>query len=74
MHFFQKYTGIFHVTLQNLSVAEEFAMEKSWENFWTTGKVEDYLTYRNGLKQSDEEVAEDRQDRQEDKNAGERFM
>ena len=22
-------------------------MEKSWENFWTTGKVEDYLTYRN---------------------------
>ena len=49
-------------------------MEKSWENFWTTGKVEDYLTYRNGLKQSDEEVAEDRQDRQENKNTGERFM
>ena len=24
-------------------------MEKSWENFWTTGKVEDYLTYRNCL-------------------------
>ena len=22
-------------------------MEKSWENFWTTGKVEDYLSYRN---------------------------
>ena len=22
-------------------------MEKSWENFWTTGKVEDYLAYRN---------------------------
>ncbi len=22
-------------------------MEKSWENFWTTGKVEDYLNYRN---------------------------
>ena len=22
-------------------------MEKSWENFWTTGKVEDYLNYCN---------------------------
>ena len=22
-------------------------MEKSWENFWATGKVEDYLNYRN---------------------------
>ena len=22
-------------------------MEKSWENFWATGKIEDYLTYRN---------------------------
>lgn len=22
-------------------------MEKTWENFWATGKVEDYLTYRN---------------------------
>ena len=22
-------------------------MEKSWKNFWTTGKVEDYLNYRN---------------------------
>ena len=28
-------------------------MEKSWENFWTTGKVEDYLTYRN-VNRSDE--------------------
>ena len=26
-------------------------MEKSWENFWTTGKVEDYLTYRNVKKE-----------------------
>ncbi len=24
-------------------------MEKSWEDFWTTGKVEDYLTYRNSM-------------------------
>ena len=22
-------------------------MEKTWETFWTTGKVTDYLTYRN---------------------------
>ena len=26
-------------------------MEKSWENFWTTGKVEDYLTYRNRVEE-----------------------
>ena len=26
-------------------------MEKSWENFWTTGKVEDYLTYCNRVKE-----------------------
>lgn len=26
-------------------------MEKSWENFWTTGKVEDYLNYRNAEKE-----------------------
>ena len=32
-------------------------MEKSWENFWTTGKVEDYLTYCNGV-----------EERQQDKN------
>lgn len=29
-------------------------MEKSWENFWTTGKVEDYLSYRNGMTDKDE--------------------
>ena len=28
-------------------------MEKSWENFWTTGKVEDYLTYRNRVEESE---------------------
>jgi hypothetical protein len=27
---------------------EETAMEKTWETFWTSGKVTDYLTYRNG--------------------------
>jgi hypothetical protein len=23
-------------------------MEKTWETFWTSGKVTDYLTYRDG--------------------------
>lgn len=41
-------------------------MEKSWENFWTTGKVEDYLTYRNRVdedvhKQQDKERKEERE-------------
>ena len=36
-------------------------MEKSWENFWTTGKVEDYLTYRNRVAE-DEGKNESRQD------------
>ena len=30
-------------------------MEKSWENFWTTGKVEDYLTYCNRVEDDAEE-------------------
>ena len=29
-------------------------MEKSWENFWTTGKVEDYLSYRNRVTDKEE--------------------
>ena len=29
-------------------------MEKSWENFWTTGKVEDYLSYKNGITEKEE--------------------
>ena len=37
-------------------------MEKSWENFWTTGKVEDYLTYRNRVAE-DERKDEGRQDK-----------
>ena len=40
------------MTLQNLKSVEEIAMEKSWENFWTTGKVEDYLTYCNRVEES----------------------
>ena len=34
-------------------------MEKSWENFWTTGKVEDYLTYRNCVTEEEEEQETD---------------
>ena len=33
-------------------------MEKSWENFWTTGKVEDYLTYRNRVDKEDKKEEE----------------
>ena len=33
-------------------------MEKSWENFWTTGKVEDYLTYRNRFAENERENRE----------------
>lgn len=35
-------------------------MEKSWENFWTTGKVEDYLTYRNRVTTSEGEKEQER--------------
>ncbi len=35
-------------------------MEKSWENFWTTGKVEDYLTYRNRVDEEDKEEKENK--------------
>lgn len=24
-------------------------MEKTWEDFWSSGKITDYLSYRNGL-------------------------
>ncbi|MBQ2900229.1 MAG: hypothetical protein IJE49_00075 [Agathobacter sp.] len=35
-------------------------MEKSWENFWTTGKVEDYLTYRNCVDEEDKKEEENK--------------
>ena len=35
---------------------EGIAMEKSWENFWTTGKVEDYLSYRNVKAEKEERL------------------
>ena len=25
--------------------------EKAWDNFWMTGKVDDYLSYRNSVKE-----------------------
>ena len=44
-------------------------MEKSWENFWTTGNVEDYLTYRNRVadekEHRDEQLQEDTQQRKD---------
>jgi len=30
-------------------------MDKGWENFWATGKVEDYLNYKNHYKEEDKE-------------------
>ena len=24
-------------------------MEKTWEDFWSSGKISDYLSYRNGV-------------------------
>lgn len=41
-------------------------MEKSWENFWTTGKVEDYLSYRNSVTESknDQQQNDDRKDKE----------
>jgi len=51
---FQFFTGIFQVVLQILELVEGVAMEKTWENFWTTGKVEDYLSYRNSVSEKEE--------------------
>lgn len=47
-------------------------MEKSWENFWTTGKVEDYLNYRNHISERmDDQAAASLDDTQKARN-GER--
>ncbi len=35
-------------------------MEKTWETFWTTGKVTDYLTYRNEVTDVAESVRRSR--------------
>ena len=39
-------------------------MEKSWENFWTTGKVEDYLSYRNGITEREQNVVEENDEKE----------
>lgn len=33
-------------------------MEKTWEDFWTSGKVTDYLSYRNSIAQEQKEQKE----------------
>ena len=33
-------------------------MEKSWENFLMTGKVEDYLLYRSSVKETENQKEE----------------
>ena len=30
-------------------------MEKKWEDFWVTGRVTDYLSYKNHYKETDKE-------------------
>lgn len=33
-------------------------MEKTWEDFWSTGKVTDYLSYRDRVENREEEQKE----------------
>ena len=33
-------------------------MEKTWENFWDSGKVTDYLKYKNSLRDDEKEKRE----------------
>jgi len=42
-------------------------MEKSWENFWTTGKVEDYLTYRNRVTENEKDSENRKEERQNER-------
>ena len=32
---------------------EKRGSEKNWENFWLSGKIDDYLNYRNSVERSD---------------------
>lgn len=43
---FQYFSGIELLPLQTI-VMEVRCNGENWETFWTTGKVTDYLTYRN---------------------------
>jgi hypothetical protein len=45
---------------------EEAAMEKTWETFWTSGKVTDYLTYRN-IKSEEAQKSADQGPRKQEK-------
>lgn len=40
-------------------------MEKTWENFWTSGKIEDYLSYKNSV--AEKQTQENKQE-EKDKN------
>lgn len=41
-------------------------MEKTWEDFWSSGKITDYLSYRNAL----EDVAERQKEQKEQETDG----
>ena len=32
--------------------------EKTWDNFWMTGRVDDYLSYRNSIRDDKEHIKE----------------
>ena len=34
-------------------------MEKSWDDFWSTGKIEDYLSYKNSASNTVEKDTEE---------------
>lgn len=37
-------------------------MEKTWDDFYKTGKVTDYLDYRNSIKEDSEKLKEQKSD------------
>ncbi|MDD6482410.1 MAG: hypothetical protein PUF65_09150 [Lachnospiraceae bacterium] len=41
-------------------------MEKTWETFWQSGKVSDYLTYRDGMKDTMCDSNNQRQEKRRD--------
>ena len=43
-------------------------MEKEWDNFWVTGKVEDYLTYKNHYRQEERDTKTNGRDDYVDRN------
>lgn len=49
---------------------EEAAMEKTWETFWASGKVTDYLTYRDSVSDGEQRNEERNRDQGQRKQRG----